>query len=264
MEYFTVTLVQSNIIWENPEGNVSHIEDLLKDHDCGNLIVLPEMFTSGFMTHPTQKIIDFAEDAVQWMKKTAAEKQAAVCGSMIVNDSVKLFNRFVFVEPSGQIYHYDKKHLFSMGLEDELFSSGIRRVTIPYLGLNIRPYICYDLRFPVWNRNSYNNKTGIYEYDMLIFVANWPEQRIQHWGKLLQARAIENQAWVCGVNRVGTDENGITYSGSTMLVNPQGEIIARADNYVESLITSRIRLNELTDIRKNLPFARDWENNETD
>ncbi len=259
MEYLAVTLVQSNIYWEDPEKNILHVDELLHHSECGDLIILPEMFTTGFSTKPSKQIIDFAKNGILWMQHTARLKNAAVCGSMIAMENGRLLNRFVFADPSGKVFHYDKKHLFSMGTEDEFYAAGTEKVIIPFMGLNFRPNICYDLRFPVWNRNTYDPLTGKYEYDVLMFVANWPEQRIHHWEKLLQARAIENQAWVCGVNRVGTDENNIVYSGSTMLVDPYGEFKAKADDHTEQIITAQISITELVEIRKKLPFALDWD-----
>jgi omega-amidase len=259
MDCIDITLVQSHIFWEKPEQNLTYFQQLLSQNQCGQIIVLPEMFTSGFTTHPSPEVIDFAEKALSWMKKIASEKHAAVCGSMIVRENNKLFNRFYWVEPSGGFHFYDKRHLFSMGGEHVMYSRGQNLITVTYLEMKIRPFICYDLRFPVWNRNEFDKKSNSFAYDLLIYVANWPEQRIQHWEKLLQARAVENLAWVCGVNRVGKDEKGIVYCGGTMLVNPMGEIVSKAPDCKEVVLNSTINMKLLRETRNKLPFAEDWD-----
>lgn len=259
MDLLGVTIVQCEILWENPVENLKHYEHMLRHENNSSIIVFPEMFSSGFSIHPSEQVIQSAPMVLEWMKKLAHDKQSAVCGSQIVEVNENKLNRFYFAEPDGKVSYYDKKHLFGMGRENECFSQGSKIITISYSGFNIRPYICYDLRFPVWNRNRYDKITGNYEYDLLIYVANWPEPRIQHWEKLLQARAIENQAYVCGVNRMGTDENGMKYNGNSLMIDPLGEILFRASDNCENVQTIQVSRAELTRIRTSLPFANDWD-----
>lgn len=254
-----VTLVQSDIHWEQPQNNLNHYEQLLHDTVLTDIIVLPEMFTSGFSTRPSKHIINFFPVAVEWMMQLAMEKDAAVCGSMIVSEQNKLLNRFCFVTPPGEVFWYDKKHLFTMGGENDMFSSGNMQITISFRGVKIRPLICYDLRFPIWSRNRFDRQKKQYDYDLLIYVANWPSRRIQHWKKLLVARAIENQAYVCGVNRTGLDSNNIEYLGGSMFVGPMGELIHEAADHQQEVFTAELSLFELNEIRTKLPFAADWD-----
>jgi omega-amidase len=254
-----VTLVQSDIHWEQPQNNLNHYEQLLHDTVLTDIIVLPEMFTSGFSTRPSKHIINFFPVAVEWMMQLAMEKDAAVCGSMIVSEQNKLLNRFYFVTPPGEVFWYDKKHLFTMGGENDMFSSGNMQITISFRGVKIRPLICYDLRFPIWSRNRFDRQKKQYDYDLLIYVANWPSRRIQHWKKLLVARAIENQAYVCGVNRTGLDSNNIEYLGGSMFVGPMGELIHEATDHQQEVFTAELSLFELNEIRTKLPFAADWD-----
>ncbi len=259
MDSIRITIVQSHIIWEQPNQNLKHYDDLIRNVDGSDIIILPEMFSSGFSTVPSEQVIVSAPKVLNWMKIKASEKNCAICGSMIVREKDRLLNRFYFVLPDGNHDYYDKKHLFGLGRENEFFSQGNSKITIRYRGINIRPYICYDLRFPVWNKNTYNTYTEVYEYDLAIYVANWPEQRIQHWEKLLQARAIENQVYVCGVNRIGEDPNGISYNGRSQLIHPLGhQLLITADNK-ESVHTIAISLDELRKTRTSLPFAHDWD-----
>ncbi len=258
MSEFRITLVQSDIAWEDPAKNFSVYNTIIDNCSPCDLIVLPEMFISGFSTHPPSEVIESGAKGVDWMKTQANKKSAAICGSLIVSENGKLFNRFLFVTPEGRVFQYDKKHLFSMGGEDEYFSSGKENISIEFRGMRIRPQICYDLRFPVWNRNRLLSD-GSFEYDLMVVVANWPEKRINHWEKLLQARAIENQAWVCGVNRVGRDGSGLEYTGNSLLVDPSGDIVVKAPEAQEFVHTFSINMSVIQDIRKRLPFAADWD-----
>ena len=170
------------------------------------------------------------------MKSTAQKGNFGVCGSYMVKENGRFFNRWVFVSPEKEIWYYDKRHLFSMGGEDKFFSAGKSRLVFSFRGVRISPYICYDLRFPVWSRNSN-------DYDLVIYSANWPEARINVWNTLLKARAIENQCFVAGSNRIGTDGNGIKYCGDSAIIDPRGEIIASADNNEECSVSAEISID---------------------
>lgn len=259
MSLLNVTLVQSDILWEKPQENLTHYENLLKGKEPTDCIVLPEMFSSGFSTDPTKEIIEFTQLGVDWMTNLAKKLSCAVCGSMITKAEHGLLNRFYFIDSHSKTHVYDKKHLFGMGGEKLLFRSGKKLTTIQYQGFNIRPIICYDLRFPVWCRNTYNSSNQSFAYDILLVVANWPEKRINHWEKLLQSRAIENQAYVIGVNRIGNDASGIEHNGNSMVVHPSGDILFHAPPNQEIVKTITLHLEELHDYRKKLPFASDWD-----
>ena len=187
------------------------------------------------------------------MKSIAEKKNLGICGSYIINKGNRYFNQWVFMSPENEIYTYDKRHLFSQGNEDKLFAPGKKRTTFSFRGFRICPNICYDLRFPVWTRNRN-------DYDLLINSANWPEGRREVWLTLLKARAIENQCYVAGANRIGTDGMGIKYSGDSMILNPQGEIIAYTDTYSEGLVTCDISFTELENFRKKFPVLKDADN----
>jgi len=245
-----LSVIQYDITWEQIELNLNYLEALLKPlSGSTDLIILPEMFTTGF----TMNVSCCAEEpfgqTYKWMKKMASDGNYGVCGSYIVKDNGKFYNRWSFVS-SDRYINYDKRHLFSMGKEDTFFTHGNDRVIFEYMGFNILPSVCYDLRFPVWLRN-----TG--DYDILINSANWPESRSNIWNALLKARAIENQCFVAASNRIGKDENKIFYQGESMIINPHGEIIASGLNHNESVISAEISKEQIISYRKKYPFLND-------
>ncbi|MEI7669420.1 MAG: nitrilase-related carbon-nitrogen hydrolase, partial [Pseudomonadota bacterium] len=213
------------------------------------LMMLPEMFTTGFSMNPEQFAETSNGKALQQMKKWAAKKNAAVCGSMMFNDLGKYYNRLVWMLPDGNFFQYDKKHLFSLGDENNHYTSGKSQLVVPYKGWDVKLLICYDLRFPVWCRNKK-------DFDLLIFVANWPEKRTYAWKQLLIARAIENQCYVAAVNRVGTDKNEVYHCGESMLIDPKGEVMESV-LHQEKIITSKISYAYLQQIRNDFPFLKD-------
>jgi omega-amidase len=246
-----VTLAQIDIVWENPSQNRENLNrsiPLLKDKT--DLIILPETFTTGF-TMNVRNLAELIEGpTVQLMRQLAAETGAAICGSLIIAEEGKYFNRFVFVKPDGILSFYNKRHLFSIGGEDKYYHFGYEKVIINYLGWRIAPYICYDLRFPVWLR-SHN------EVDLMIFSANWPEGRRDVWNILLKARAIENQVYVAGVNRVGSDGNNISYKGESTLLDPRGRELIASVTTPDFFSTEVISLTELNDFRQKFPVVLD-------
>jgi len=201
----SVSIIQSDIIWEDRLSNLENYQNKINQIESTDLIVLPEMFTTGFSMNPKDISETMSGETIQWMKANASKMNSAICGSIIIEEDDKYFNRFIWVNPDGSIHHYDKKHLFSFAGEDKNYTSGNNKLIIEYKGWKICPLICYDLRFPVWSRNSEG-------YDLLIYVANWPDKRKLAWKTLLTARAIENQCYVIGVNRVGKDTKNY-YSG---------------------------------------------------
>ena len=215
-----VTLIQADLAWEDGAANREALWGMITPiDDPGDLIVLPEMFATGFSMAPRDLAEPMAGESIRWLHQVAGTKQVAVTGSLMIKEAGRYYNRLFWVTRDGEQFSYDKKHLFTYAGEDKLYSPGNRQLQIALKSWQIRPMICYDLRFPVWTRNRPPH------YDLAIFVANWPARRADHWRSLLKARAIENQCFVIGVNRVGADGNGIDYSGDSLAIDPQGRIL---------------------------------------
>jgi len=257
MQDLTITLVQANLIWENAEKNLAHFSQRLAPVNKTDLIILPEMFSTGFSMNSKQLAETMTGKSVSWMKKMAAEKNAVITGSLIIEDHGHYFNRLIWMEPDGNLMHYDKRHLFSLAGEEKFYSPGSRKIFPELQGWKILPLICYDLRFPVWSRQSPPyTEMGRHPYDLLIYVANWPERRIYAWQHLLIARAIENQTYVVGVNRVGADGNDIEHMGHSAVIDPMGAKLTEIVN-TESVETITLSTGELITIREKLQFLGD-------
>ena len=252
-----ICVVQMDIVWENPNRNWSKVSHLLQGQEgLHDLIVLPEMFTTGFTMDAATHAEPAAESqTVGWMQFMAAKMGAIIVGSIITEEEGKYYNRLLVVGQEGVVLKYDKRHLFRMSGEHEVYTQGSELQVLSLNGWRICPLICYDLRFPVWSRNG-TNPAGNMWYDLLLYVANWPERRVGHWKTLLQARAIENQAWVAGVNRVGTDGNAITYSGDSMIVDALGAVVAHSEQ-VEGLLVATLEWSALAEYREKFPAWRD-------
>jgi omega-amidase len=249
-----ISVIQSDPKWEDKLTNFSSLERLISPlYKKTDLIILPEMFNTGFSLNPEKLSEPSRGETSDWMRSISEAGNMGVCGSYIVKENGNFFNRFQFVSPETETVFYDKRHLFSIGGEDRLFTAGKNRLVFGFRGVRISPYICYDLRFPVWSRNRN-------EYDLMINSANWPESRITVWNTLLKARAIENQCFVAGANRVGIDGENIKYCGDSMIINPRGEIIASVNQNLECSITSEISITELSDFRKKFPVSNDADN----
>ncbi|MFT5483909.1 MAG: omega-amidase [Halieaceae bacterium] len=219
MQNLKVAMAQTELVWENPEENCRQLENRFRQLEAGTqLLVLPEMFSTGFSMNVKTIAEPLAGPGQQWMKEQARLHDTAITGSLSVDTGEKTFNRLFFNYPDGRIQSYDKKHLFRMAGEHKRYAAGQQRLIVDLAGWRICPLVCYDLRFPVWSRNRQ-------DYDLLIYVANWPKRRRSHWRQLLIARAIENQAYVIGVNRIGTDGNGVKYSGDSLIISPTGELL---------------------------------------
>jgi predicted amidohydrolase len=249
MNELKISLVQSSIFWNDKKQNLEHYGNLLKKlSGKSDLVVLPEMFSTGFSMQAGHLAETNSGTTIQTIQSLAKDCGFAVCGSFLAkDDSEKIFNRGFFITPEGGAYFYDKRHLFRMGEENEQFTAGNKIVTIPYKGWNIRLIICYDLRFPVWVRNQNN------AYDLLVCPANWPVARAKIWQILLQARALENQCYVCGVNRVGKDGIGIPHQGDSVLIDFKGNLVLETEQNTESVVTGVIRKDLLEDFRKKFP-----------
>jgi len=246
-----VTLIQSDIIWEDRISNLKKYQEKLNQIESTDLIILPEMFTTGFSMSPKDISENMNGETIQWMKQNANKMNSAISGSIIIEEDGKYFNRFIWVNPDGSIHHYDKRHLFSFAGENENYTAGNEKIIIEYKGWKICPLICYDLRFPVWSRNSE-------DYDLLIYVANWPDKRKSAWKSLLTARAIENQCYVIGVNRVGEDSKNY-YSGDSSLINALGETLY-TNSHIEEIYSNTISKYDLNKVRTQLPFLNDKDN----
>ncbi len=257
----TVSLIQSSLHWENAVDNLKMFSQKIESLPATDIIVLPEMFNTGFSMQSEKLAEAPLGPTFNWMKQAAANKNAAIVGSVITKENNAFYNRLYWVNPDGTFYTYDKRHLFRMAGEHHHFSAGTKRLVVEYKGLKIMPLICYDLRFPVWSRNQ--NKVNADrtqnqpEFDLQIFVANWPAPRAQAWSSLLIARAIENQCFVIGVNRVGEDGNQIPYSGHSALIDPKGEVIGDFESFQDASITKTIDLAELNAFREKFPVGLD-------
>ncbi len=249
-----ISCIQNDVIARNPVANRRHLDEMLKTVENTDIIVFPETFTTGFPADPNEFAEEVGGTTMQWMEKIAREKNCAVCGTIILKNN-GFYNSFIWMEPDGKYYLYNKRHLFTMGGEIGL-NRGEERITIEYKGWRIRPFVCYDMRFPVWNRNSF--KEGKYEYDLAIFTAEWPEKKSEVWNTLLRARAIENQAYIVGVNRVGIDDSDIKYKGETMILNMKGRVVAQASEG-ECVVNGEINMEDLTAFRNYFIVANDWD-----
>ena len=257
MQDLVVTVIQSDIYWHNIEANLGNFEEKIWTiGEKTDLIVLPEMFTTGF----TMQVEDMAEPmnskTFRWMKQQAAQTEAVIIGSYIVRESNHYYNRLVWMEPDGNYDVYDKRHLFRMAKEDQKYSAGSKLMIKNLKGWKICPLICFDLRFPVWSRNKYNTETGELLYDILIYIANWPETRINAWDALLHARAIENLAYVIGVNRIGKDGNDAKYNGHSAAINPKGRKLFFNEDK-EVIRTVSLDYEKIQDFRKKFPVYLD-------
>ena len=220
MRDLKVTLVQANLVWEDRGANLAQFDHhLARLQEKTHLVVLPEMFSTGFSMNVAKLAEGMDGPTVQWLQSKAAQVGLDIIGSVIIEEDGRYFNRLLWARPDGQLFKYDKRHLFRMAGEEKVYSAGDTHLTVELQGWQIRPFVCYDLRFPVWTRN-----VGM-AYDLAIFIANWPEKRAAHWRALLAARAIENQSFVVGVNRVGEDGNGHPYCGDSSVIDPLGNIL---------------------------------------
>lgn len=250
MDTLRISLVQSELAWENIPANLQQFEQkLLPLAGHTDLIVLPEMFSTGFSMHPELLSTDLLESSLQWMERMAKACQAVITGSLIIREAGIYYNRLIWMQPDGIFEKYDKRHLFSYGNEQEHFARGNERLIVEYKGWRICPLICYDLRFPVWSRNTE-------DYHLLLYVANWPDRRIEHWKALVAARAIENQAYVAAVNRIGSDGDGVQYSGDSSLMRYDGALLWRAA-HLESVSTHSISKSALLEYRNQFQFLSD-------
>jgi predicted amidohydrolase len=250
MSVIRVALIQTELVWQQSTANRQHLQQQMQQCVGVQLFVLPEMFNSGFSMESEQIAETMDGPTIQWMQQQAKLLNAAVCGSVAIRTQGQIFNRLLFVIPDGQVQFYDKRHLFRMGNEPQHYQAGSERVIVSYLGFRFCLQVCYDLRFPVFARNQQ-------DYDVLIYVANWPEPRRQVWSTLLSARAIENQAYVLGCNRVGNDNNGLSYSGDSVVVDYKGQILAGLAESEAGVVQAELQLPALEQFKQKFPAYLD-------
>jgi len=245
-----IALIQTSLYWENPSENRASLQEKTTSiSQYVDLIVLPEMFTSGFTMNPEKVAETMQGETISWLKDLARSKNCAITGSLVIQEKGKYFNRLVFVLPSGEIQHYDKRHLFTLAGEDKVYTPGADKLIINYKGFKICPLICYDLRFPVFARN-------VEDYEVLIYVANWPKPRVNAWGILLKARAVENMSYVIGVNRIGIDNNNLEYVGHSQAVDFLGNYIQEPQEN-EGVFIVELDKETMLETRSKLPFLND-------
>lgn len=246
-----IALVQSNLAWEKAEENFAIFNQHLEKIKDADLIVLPEMFSTGFSMNPAPLAESMQGKTMQWLIQKAKEKNCVITGSFIAEEDGKYFNRLVWMRADGTFKLYDKRHLFRMAGENNLYTEGQKKLIVDLKGWKICPLICYDLRFPVWSRNAHQ------EYDILLYIANWPAVRSYPWKTLLLARAIENQCYVLGLNRVGTDGNNLDYSGDSAVIDPTGKYVAEAVPGKEEIVEVKLNDAFLEQCRSNFPVTLD-------
>jgi predicted amidohydrolase len=262
MSQLRFTLIQTNLHWENKSANLQMLEEKINSiQQPSQIVILPEMFSTGFSMQAEQLAEDINGATIEWMKHVAATKKIILTGSLIIKDNGQYFNRLIWMLPNGEFAYYNKRHLFAYAGENQHYTAGNKRLIASVNGWKINLQVCYDLRFPVWARQTPTQPMPqgegfVPEYDVLIYVANWPERRIHAWRSLLIARAIENQCYVIGVNRVGHDGNSIFHSGNSMVIDAMGEVLYEKEfeEDVHSITLSKEKLNE---VRMKLPFLKD-------
>jgi predicted amidohydrolase len=258
MSTLTITAIQSFLHWEDPAANRKMFEEKISGiSDKTEIVILPETFSTGFSMKPKELAETMDGETVKWMKDIAAKKKIILTGSVIIKENDNYFNRLIWMLPNGQYGTYDKRHLFNYAGEGNEFTPGSKRLIASVKGWKINLLVCYDLRFPVWSRQQI--QTDGPEYDLLIYVANWPEKRNYAWKTLLQARAVENQCYVIGVNRVGNDGNNISHSGDSMIVDPI-EGVLYTNDHEEQVFSVTLTKEMLEDMRSKLPFWKDGDN----
>lgn len=245
-----IALIQAPLAWENPKGNRKYFKDKINSiQEEIDLVVLPEMFSTGFTMHPEHFAETMDGETILSLKSLAKAKNSAITGSLIIRENGKFYNRLVFVFPSGEILNYDKRHLFSLAGEEKVYTSGTEKLVVEYKGWKICPLVCYDLRFPVFSRN-------VEDYDLLLYAANWPTQRIPAWDILLKARAVENICYTIGVNRIGEDGNSHPYSGHSQVVDFLGNYLLEPQTS-EGIFIVELDKSEMLETRQKLGFLND-------
>ncbi len=255
-----LALVQADLLWQNTQGNLNKFDEFLQNlEDNTDIVILPEMFATAFTMQVEKLEKPVGKSALAWLKNKAKELDKILVGSLLFEENSRYFNRMFWVRPDTIYSFYDKRHLFRMGNEESVMTAGNQRVVIPFKGMNFMLQVCYDLRFPVWVKNNFDNKTKKHDYDVIVYIANWPEVRKQAYSILLKARAIENQAYVIWVNRVGKDNKGTLHSGDSQLIDPLGNIVKQLPMHQEDIMYVHLEPDNLKEIRENFEVGLDWD-----
>jgi len=258
MQNLIVTLIQTNLFWEEPSKNLKNFDRLISDIDVStDLILLPEMFNTGFSINPISCAETMDGRSLAFLKEKSKEKNSVIMSSLLIEEKNEFINRLVCIYPSGELYTYDKRHLFRLSEEYKIFKGGNESLIVEVKEWKIKPLVCYDLRFPVWSKNTYNE--GTYSYDILVYLANWPNNRETVWKTLLSARAMENQAYVIGVNRVGDDGHGFYHSGDSVVIDAKGSLLMAAEPGKEEIKTVTLSAQELHLFRDSFTLGLDWD-----
>jgi omega-amidase len=257
MSTLTISTIQTNLFWEDKAANLQQLEQKINSiEQKAEIVVLPEMFSTGFSMQPQKLAENMDGVTMEWMKRVSNKNGIVLTGSIIIEEEGNYFNRLIWMLPNGQYGYYNKRHLFAFAGEDKQYTAGNKRLIASVKGWKINLQVCYDLRFPVWARQTPQSTGGGFEYDLLIYVANWPEKRSHAWKTLLCARAIENQCYVIGVNRVGNDGNNIYHSGNSLVLDPMGQVLYHmADE--EDINTLTLTKEKLEEVRTRFPFWKD-------
>ena len=256
-----LALVQADLLWQNTKGNLAKFDNLLFGiSDDTDIVILPEMFATAFTMQVDKLEKPVGRLALDWLISKAKNLNKVLLGSLLFEEKNKYYNRMFWVNSDGSFHFYDKRHLFRMGNEEEVMTAGKDRVIVPFRGTNFMLQVCYDLRFPVFVKNNFDSKTKTHDYDVIVYIANWPEIRKKAYNRLLKARAIENQAYVVWVNRVGKDDSGIVHSGDSQLIDPLGNILNQLSAHQENILYANLDLDKLQEIRKSFEVGLDWDN----
>lgn len=258
MNNLHVTYIQANLFWQNKQANLEHFSELLKEVPSEtDLVLLPETFNTAFPVDPNAFAETIDGPTVLWIRQKAQELDAVICGTLLLEVDGHYHNSLVWMRPDGSYELYHKRHTFSIGGETLPVECGSEPLIVELNGWHIKPMICYDIRFPVWSKNHFENSQ--YEYDLGIYLANFPTSRIFVWDTLLMARAIENQAYFIGVNRIGDDQDGVHYSGDSQIINPKGEVICMARSDMEAVVPFTLNYDKLQSFREKFPVGKDWD-----
>jgi omega-amidase len=257
-DFLHLCLLQGDTRWHDPQANREYYAELLQQQkNKVDIFILPETFTSGFSNEAIADAETMEGPTLAWMLEMARQQNAVVTGSVQIREGTKVFNRLIWAQPDGKFECYDKRHLFRMANEHQRYASGNKRLTFDYKGWRICPLVCYDLRFPVYSRNRFSNESeNRFDYDVLLYVANWPSARRHAWSSLLPARAIENQSYVAGVNRVGVDGNSVEYSGDSIVLDYLGRVLVAGENRAE-VLCCKLAAKDLQDYRAQFPAYLD-------
>ncbi|HSG67336.1 MAG TPA: amidohydrolase [Bacteroidales bacterium] len=258
MQDLTITLIQAKLAWEAPDENLSRFGNFIDGiKTATDLILLPEMFNTGFTMNAAGNFEEMEGKSMAWMSNMAGQKNCVIGGSLIIKAGGKYYNRFIWMRPDGSYDYYDKKHLFRMGDEHSHYSPGENKLITDLKGWKVLPLICYDLRFPAWSKNSFRD--GKYKFDLLLYVANWPAIRSIAWHTLVRARAIENMVYTAGLNRTGIDGRGYEYAGGSLVAAPDGTLLAESRDTSETVISCTLKADPLNEIREKLGVGNDWD-----